>query len=473
MGIRRYLLTVLIIAVCALSFADGLYVTSNLYPLQKQEGFAAQLGLEGSTYVMPQNAVSLASGSESYMVTPGDVYTVTYSSPSAVIKETISVDGRLNAQIPFSGSVNCTGLSFLELKDLVENAIVSVYSYSKPQMTIVSLGMYSVPVSSIGEVQLWGLSRLSDLACLAPSYASTREVLVTYPNGETVSCDLYNALVNLDGTDNPLLRPGCKVEFVDAKTTVTLSGEVRQSGTYQALDNETVYDVITSFGHGLTSFADDCQISVMHASSKAGTDLITLDQARSYALTDGDSILVSRMQSTLSYVTVTGSLNGTSSKILYQFFPGETVGEALTALSGRFDSTSDIEAVTLTHADGKTETVSRASRTVLCEGDQITVPFAKQTVTVSGAVSKPASYAYEPGKTYSYYIDLAGGYTSDARISRTKMTDSNESKISLNSIVPSGAVISVPHRNTNLASNIALVSSALALISAIVSMFTK
>ncbi len=42
--------------------------------------------------------------------------------------------------------------------------------------------------------------------------------------------------------------------------------------------------------------------------------------------------------------------------------------------------------------------------------DRIVVPFLQANVTVLGAVLRPGSYPYVPGKTYEYYIGLAGGF---------------------------------------------------------------
>ena len=51
----------------------------------------------------------------------------------------------------------------------------------------------------------------------------------------------------------------------------------------------------------------------------------------------------------------------------------------------------------------------------LREGDRIIVPRYSGTVKISGEVMHPNSVAYEEGKKVSYYIDQAGGFSSNAK----------------------------------------------------------
>ncbi len=51
---------------------------------------------------------------------------------------------------------------------------------------------------------------------------------------------------------------------------------------------------------------------------------------------------------------------------------------------------------------------------VLKANDRIVIPYLRFSVFVSGAVEKPGTYPYAPGRTYHYYVTLAGGSTQDA-----------------------------------------------------------
>jgi len=52
---------------------------------------------------------------------------------------------------------------------------------------------------------------------------------------------------------------------------------------------------------------------------------------------------------------------------------------------------------------------------VLCDGDEIIVPPAINTVRIQGEVLYPNAVNYLPGKPVSYYISQAGGYSNDAK----------------------------------------------------------
>ena len=56
---------------------------------------------------------------------------------------------------------------------------------------------------------------------------------------------------------------------------------------------------------------------------------------------------------------------------------------------------------------------------VLREGDRIIVPQYTGTVKISGEVMHPNSVAYEEGKSLSYYLDQAGGYSTNAKKRQT------------------------------------------------------
>lgn len=48
------------------------------------------------------------------------------------------------------------------------------------------------------------------------------------------------------------------------------------------------------------------------------------------------------------------------------------------------------------------------------QGDSLHIPANPKTVQVIGSVYNQSAFVYEPGKSYGYYIDLAGGYTANA-----------------------------------------------------------
>ena len=117
-------------------------------------------------------------------------------------------------------------------------------------------------VSYARYVTAWGLSRLSDLAVYADDLASTRNVTVTTPDGNSVSYDLYKAMREDSSQDNPLLVPGSEIVFNRATATVGIGGAVKRPGAYQPLGGESLYDMIDRYCNGLLNSADRQRITV-------------------------------------------------------------------------------------------------------------------------------------------------------------------------------------------------------------------
>ena len=476
---KKLFAIIIMVIVCSVIFADGIFVRSDLYSSRETQSYAQQLGLSASPVQMPENAVALASGNIDYPVTPGDVYTLTYYSSNVLITETISVDSTISVQLPFSGIINASDMTFIELKQKVEDSVLAVYPYAKPQLSIARCGMFPVSVSGqvkySHDVQVWGLTRLSDLCWYASDYASTREVFVTYADGTVCKYDLYNALLNSDSANNPFVEPGCSVRFVKAKTTVTLSGSTRRTGTFQMLEGETLADLTEKYGEGLLNNAGTNQVTIsgFHG-GKFSTVTVALGDASSYILADGDNVTVKDATQDMPYIVVEGALSdGTAAdvskptRIYYQFFPGETAEDLIRNIRGRFIASTNANGIYLTRLSGQkinlhadvVLTTDVEGITPLYKGDVITVPFSTQTVTVGGAVSKPGSYPYVPDRDYSYYINVAGGYTSDAKQSELTIMNSDGFKVSRNNVILADSIINVPHRNTNLASTLTLIAT--------------
>lgn len=83
---------------------------------------------------------------------------------------------------------------------------------------------------------------------------------------------------------------------------------------------------------------------------------------------------------------------------------------------------------------------------VLREGDKLIVPEYNGTVKVNGEVMNANTVAYREGKSVSYYIDQAGGFSSNAKKSQTYIIymNGNMAKVGHNAKVMPGCEIVVP-----------------------------
>lgn len=102
---------------------------------------------------------------------------------------------------------------------------------------------------------------------------------------------------------------------------------------------------------------------------------------------------------------------------------------------------------------------------ILREGDRLIIPQYNGTVKINGAVMNPNTVGYVEGKSVSYYIDQAGGFSSDAKKRNTYIFYMNgmQAKVGHNAKVRPGCEIIVPTKaqsKLSLAETLSIGSSA-------------
>lgn len=475
---RRIILVCVVLAVLVLpfAFADGLFMQSPSLSQTDGYSYGSQLGISEISTAIPVDSALRAIGDSEYPVTPGDTFSLTYSDGKNQLSLILQADNDCRVAIPAVDVIDASGKTFKEFKADVEETISRYYTYSSPQLTLTKCGVFSVRITGeVGysqNVTVWGLSRLSDLAPYVSEYASTREVEITFRDGSRKTYDLFNGLRNGSEEDNPLLSPGCTVRFLKAATIVNLTGAVRRTGVYQILEGETLYELIQNYGGGILNSADTQSIMVSnYVDGSYIAKILTLSESKAYIPANGDVVNVVYSAQKKAYVSITGAIvapdneNSLSmaNSIDYSFIEGETAEHLLSGISSLILSTGDVSSAYILR-DGKKLAVSN----VLKVGDNIIIPFARQTVTVSGYVKNPGTFAYVPNMTSDYYIALAGGFSSSSN-SRVKVTDASGRKVSADN-VPSGATVYA--KNNNLTTGIALTASVVSLVSSILLMIT-
>jgi protein involved in polysaccharide export with SLBB domain len=89
---------------------------------------------------------------------------------------------------------------------------------------------------------------------------------------------------------------------------------------------------------------------------------------------------------------------------------------------------------------------------LLREGDIVEVPECSNIIRVSGEVMYPVSMSYEEGKSLSYYIKHAGGYSGNAAKKRVYGIQANGSVVKLKGSskkdIQPGIEIVVPSKQT-------------------------
>lgn len=228
--------------------------------------------------------------------------------------------------------------------------------------------------------------------------------------GQTFSFNLKNGLLIGDGSDNFYLQPFDEIYIRKSpayheQQNVIVNGEVLFSGSYALTKkNARLTDLIEKAG-GITP---DAYVKGSRLIRKMNIEELRRkeDAIRMANMGGKDSISLKKMDLSDTYSV------------------GISLDKALANPGSDFDM-------------------------VLREGDMLIVPEYVSTVKINGAVMYPNTVLFRKGEDTRYYINQAGGYSSDAKkskayvvymngtVSRLKMRDNNAIEPGCEIIVPS------------------------------------
>lgn len=306
---------------------------------------------------------------------------------------------------------------------------------------VVPFGAFSVyltgEVAESTFVSIDDVPRLSDVVSgRLTAFGTRRAIEVTSSAGATRVYDLFAAERDGEAGEDPVLAAGDVVRVPRRGRLVTLSGEVERPGTYELVDGDTLDELLTRYGGGLTLLGEPTDIRVVRVTPEE-TDSVSqirvnleAEAAAAFDVRDQDSVVVGSVLDQLPVVSVEGAVNAgaadgelaaaaVSDLFRYRFTPGETIADLARAIRGRLLTTADLSSAFLVRAaSGEVVSVDLARYLfgddpdrgpALERNDRLVVPFRQYFVTVSGSVAAPGQYPYIPNRTYDYYLGLAGG----------------------------------------------------------------
>ncbi len=391
-------------------------------------------------------SAQLAISSKDYLVTPGDVYLLSYFISGNVVSFEIVTDASYEMRIGNFGVINARGKTYLSLKKEVEQIVLKNYPMSGVQFLLLTPSTFKVvvkgEVNSVREKSAWGLTRVSDiLNGSLTEYSSTRNIIIESSDGKQKTADLFLAGRNGDFSQNPYLKPGDTVIVQRLSRKVTINGEVERPGTYELFEGEGFKELIENYGNGLTQFSDLSRVEVYRRASEDSLSGETIylkgnkiddEVFKNFEPECFDIINIASYLQLKPVLFVEGAVLDVEGAVL------DVEGAVLSAankLSQNFDYGTNYDSFVREHrsifssvSDLKNAYVSRNGETIPLDlekilydvsyysdllienGDVLLVPFKQFFVTVSGAVNAPGRYPYIPDRTYDYYISLAGGF---------------------------------------------------------------
>lgn len=336
-----------------------------------------------------QYNAQIAMSSSDYKVTAGDSYALSFYANNTAVSYTITVDSTYKIRIANLGTINCAGLTFIQLKSDIENLVTRNYPLSVMTFVMLQPSVFKVTltgeISSVHETNVWALTRLSDVLQNAglTEFSSTRNIKITGSNGKTKTCDLFKASREGDFSQNPYLRPGDTIKFSRAERKVQIQGSVERSGTYELLSGENISELINKYGDGITETADISRIRLLRIDDSSDEKIRKIiylnksDVEQNFALNDKDLVYIPDWSEQQPYIEVKGVIknpeddlqtyeahSATSYNIYIakvQFFATENYSSLIRRIRNMFTVFSNL----------KTAYVQRGNETFIVEADKI------------------------------------------------------------------------------------------------------
>jgi len=301
--------------------------------------------------------------------------------------------------------------------------------------------------------------------------SSQRNILLIHREGDTTRVDFLMFARSMDADYNPFVEEGDAIyvpPLSEEIGTVEVNGAVKMPGIVEYAPGDKLADLIRISG----GFRDDAKrdaVIVTRCTGKGAEfrtyylDMQAGGGAGEFKLESDDRVLA---QSEFEYhlrnqVTVTGEVKYPG---VYSIVEKQTRLSELISLAGGFTDKANLSGAKIIRtsdeeiADPEFERLKlipvadmtemeyeyfktksrekvyvvadfeglfnggdKAQDVLLRDNDEIEIPVQAKTVRVSGQVLNPGLVKWEEGKNYQYYIEKCGGYSYNARKSKTRI----------------------------------------------------
>ncbi|MBW3572549.1 MAG: SLBB domain-containing protein [Gemmatimonadetes bacterium] len=414
-----------------------------------------------------------------YPLGPGDVVDVAiFGDYNEVFSIPVTPEGSL--VVPGIGIARVLGLNLDGAEERVQALVNRYYRNSQVRLALSRVRTFKVFV--VGDVPQPGTreasaaTRVSEV--LGGSMATVdgvlrRNVTVRRAGAPDVQVDLLRFRQTGDVASNPTLREGDAVVVPAVDERVEVQGRLHFPGRYEYRPGETLAQLleVANGGAGFPSNAADTVRLVRFTDAQNRTEhLFSRAQAagpegQRFMLQPFDAVYVPEVGNFKRHqtATVAGAVMRPGT---YPIRQDTTTVADLVRMAGGFTAEASLVEATLRRAEppaGTRTTLENVPPELLSEderrllqiraqgdastvvvdferlftagvpaldvplrsGDVLTVPAARNQVTVLGAVRTPGILPYRPDRTVSYYVQLAGGYSrradaSDVRILKAR-----------------------------------------------------
>lgn len=382
-----------------------------------------------------------------YVVGPGDEIRITiWGKVEGQWSVVVDRDG--SVALPKIGVLGVTGLTFKELKELL-NKELSKY-FTGFEMNVSMGTLRSMRVYVVGNAERPGAFTVSSLSTIVnalfeaggPSKTGTMRDIQVKRNGKTiVHFDMYDFLLKGDKTRDVRLMPEDVIFIPPVGTLAAVAGSVNNPAIYE-LKGETKISQLIEMAGGLsvTAFKGRVQIERISDNSRQVVFESNLDDIRDkeVAIQSGDVVKVFQIVEDRRTVRLSGAVHREGE---YGFRQGMTVSELISMAGGlryyAYKKEAELTRVHVTEKGPETEKImidlektlagNPGGNFPLQENDNLIVRSVPEwhlyrNVTVSGEVRFPGTYTIRKGERLSSLIERVGGYTEKAYLRGSMFT---------------------------------------------------
>ncbi len=410
-----------------------------------------------------------------YIVGPGDEILVDISGNAVnSYKLRVSPEGTVNlANFP---PFYVSGLTIEEAQKRIISRLKTAYSGPGIHTNITLGKIRSITITVTGEVRNPGSYTVPSLATAfhalyvsgGPTAKGTmREIEIIRNNKPVRKIDFYKFLISGDVSDNIMLNDQDIIFVRPSKSLVSVQGEVKSPGVFEALEHESLEKAI-SFAGGFTSDAYSHTISYQRNTGKEyQLGQVPRDGYGSFQVKDGDKYTVGKILNRfVNRVTVKGAVYREGEYPISEQL--QTVSDLIKTAEGVTENAflnrallyrlSDLLEPVVIPIDLKKLFRSEAEDIRLRRDDVLEIKTIQElkeegVVSVFGEVSLPGEYVFRQGMTIGDLVFEAGGYTFGAvpfriEVSRRIKSDTTD--------LPASQNVKIFH--LNLADNLELTS---------------
>jgi protein involved in polysaccharide export with SLBB domain len=385
-----------------------------------------------------------------YVIGPGDSLRIDLWGGVQARYET-NVDRNGEISIPKIGSVKVWGLTYEQVKGVINKAISRIYKNYELNVTLGRLR--TIQVFVVGEVKAPGTYRVSSLATVinalteagGPSKNGSLRKIDLLKGGKIVQqIDLYDVFLSGDRSKDLRLENGDTIFVPVIGPVVAVAGEVKRPAIYE-LKEITMLPQVLAMAGGITAAGDIARIQVERI--EGNTARIALDyelkgkqpdiDLADVEVSDRDMVKIFPVnEATRRVVTLKGNVNRPGE---YQFKEGMKITDIIPSfevlLPDSYPNAAEI--IRLAPPDMHREVLSfnlvRAltgdpgENVALHEQDIIKV-FSrwemqeKPVVAINGKVVNPGNYNFYPKMTVRDLVTAAGSLKRNALMSNAELT---------------------------------------------------